>query len=1040
MCKRQLTFVFTVLLLCGQLLLAQDRTVTGVVTDAEDGMPLPGVNVVIKGTTTGASTDFDGNFAIQVSENTVLIFSNMGYATQEVPVVGKTTINIALSPDAQELEGVVVTALGIKRDAKALGYSLTEVDGEEFSRVKQTNAINSLAGKVAGVNVTAPTSGAAGSSRVVIRGTSSLSGENQPLYVIDGIPIDNTNIGSASEWGGSDFGDGISSINPDDIESVSVLKGGAASALYGSRASRGVIIITTKSGKGQDGLGVEYSSSLTFDTVNTDIYDFQKEYGQGSRGEVPLSSTAALDAAFSSWGARLDGSNVVQFDGVSRPYSDTGNNIKRFYRTANTFINTVAISSGGEKGSFRFSASDMTNKDITPNSGMNRKSFSLNASSILADKLTADISAKYIIEDVNNRPRLSDAPGNANFSVALLPANVDVLNFRPGYNDDDTEYRISSSIYQQNPYWSAYKFKTHDRKNRTIGSATLRYQALDWLYLSGRAGLDHYTTRLTTVEPWGTAYRPLGAMREAQYNSTQVDADFMIGIEKNITDKIATNTILGAGSNTVKFEKLERRGENFIVPGLETIGNTANLVAANEGYEYTEKKINSLYASIELSYDEFLFLTLTGRNDWFSTLSAVGKTTPNNDFYYSANTSFVFTDALQMPEWISFGKIRAGYSSVAGGADDPYRLSLLYEIFGNHLGNPIGQISGDQIPNAYLKPYTKEEYEIGTDLKFFNNRIGIDFSWYYNKTTDDIVEVNRSVSTGYRKSLENLGILENKGIELLLTATPVRNENLRWNVSYNLGYNESKVVATDENNNDVTLGVGYGFADVRNVVGKPYGQIYGTTYARDENNQIIYQDDGRPVVGDRGILGDGVPPWTMGLNNSFSYKNFNLDFLIDAKFGGKIWSGTSAWATYNGLSKNTLEGRENGLTVAGVNQQGNSFTTTIADPDRAGEEGEIALQDYYQRVYEIAEEHIQSADFIKFRQISLGYSLPSEMLENTFLTAINFSLIGRNLFFIKRDADNIDPESAFNNSNAQGLERFGVPSTRSYGLSVNIKF
>ncbi|MGB3144162.1 MAG: TonB-dependent receptor plug domain-containing protein, partial [Maribacter sp.] len=421
--KKLFSFLTFALLLFIQGVAGQDKNVAGIVTD-ETGSPLPGVNVVEKGTSNGTSTDFDGNYVINIRENATLVFSSLGYQTKEVAVNGQVTVNTSLVEDASELDEVVVTALGIRKETKALGYSLTEVDAEEIATVKSPNAINSLQGKIAGVNISQNATGAAGSSRVVIRGSSSLSGNNQPLYVVDGIPIGNNNNGSAGLFGGSDGGDGISSINPDDIASISVLKGGAASALYGSRAAGGVIIITTKTGKGQKGFGIEYSSSVTFDKVNTSLQDFQTEYGQGVRGIRPATQEAALEAGLSSWGERLDGVNSIQFDGVSRPYAYTGNNVDKFYRSGSTFINTVAITSGSENLNYRLSASDLTNEDIVPNAGINRKSFSINSSADLGEKFTSTVNAKYIIEKVKNRPRLSDAPGNANFTVALLPNNL----------------------------------------------------------------------------------------------------------------------------------------------------------------------------------------------------------------------------------------------------------------------------------------------------------------------------------------------------------------------------------------------------------------------------------------------------------------------------------------------------------------------------------------------------------------------------------------------------------------------------------------
>ena len=1028
---KRIIFSFLLVLGLTQFAIAQEQKVEGVITEAETGMPLPGVTVMEKGTSNGTSTDFDGNFSITVDSGATLVFSMVGYATQEVAVTSGE-INIEMQTDTEALDEVVVTALGIKRSEKALGYALTEVGGDELSDVKQVNAINSLQGKVAGLNVTGSATGPAGTSNVLIRGISSVGGNNQPLYVVDGIPIDNRNLGSASQWGGSDFGDGVSSLNPDDIESVSVLKGGAAAALYGSRASNGVILINTKTGKGQKGFGVQYTGSVLFETVMSDIYDFQKQYGQGLNGEAPQTAQEALSAGMQAWGGRLDGSNVVQFDGVERPYVSQGNNLDRFYRTAHTITNTVALSKSGEGYNFRFSATDLSNQDVTPNSGMNRKSFSLNGGVLLAEKLSLDVSGKYFIEDVKNRPRLSDSPGNASFTVVLSPPNINVEDYKPWVKEDGTENRISSSTYHQNPYWSANKFSNNSLKNRFIGSSTIRYDITDWLYALGRAGLDQYTARITSIEPFGTAYIPLGAMSENTYISKVVDADVMLGFSKSF-GKFNSELIVGANSNDRKFETTTLNGREFVIPGLEDINNVTN---KNYDYKFEQNKINSLYFTAEFSYDDYLFLNVTGRKDWFSTLSLAGKSSSNSYFYPSFNSSFVFSDALEMPEWITFGKLRAGYSDIGGGAQDPYQLSLVYGIFDTYNGKgssvPLGRISNGGLPNKELTPFSKKEYELGLNLKMFENRVGIDFAYYFNKTTDDIVPISISNSSGYSSGVINIGELTNEGIELLLTGSPIKNDDFAWNVSYNLGYNKNEVVKTDEDGNPLfpdnaqATNVSSGA-----IVGEPFGAIYGTSYIRDEQGRIQYDSNGTPTTGPRKILGNGVAPWTMGLTNNFRYKNWNLSFLIDAKFGADIYSGTSAFANYYGASKNTLVGRENGIEVQGFNSAGENFSTTIPAEN---------VDSYYKKLYEIAEEHVQDADFIKFREVSLGYSLPSDLLKGTFINSANISLVGRNLFFIKRETDNIDPESSFNSRGARGLERFGLPTSRSYGLNLNVKF
>jgi len=1019
---------------------AQQRLLTGKVYDSEN-LPLPDAIVEITGGNS-TQTDADGNYSIKIKPGENITFSFFGLESKTITIYQQTTLNVKLEmSQANKINKVVVTALGIKKNTRSLGYSLTEVKGDELSAVRHPNVINALEGKVAGVNVTQNATGPAGSSRVIIRGASSLTGNNQPLYVVDGIPIGNNNNGSAGMWGGTDGGDGISSINNDDIETISVLKGGAASALYGSRAAGGVILITTKSGKNKR-FGIEFNNSLTFDKVNTSIQDFQKQYGQGRNGKAPVNKQDALDAGFSSWGEKLNPDTLrVSWDGVKRPYKYAGNNLKRFYKTGTTLTQTLSIQKGSEDMDYRFSASNLTNQGIIPNSELNRKTFSLNSSATLAKKLTSTINAKYIIEKVKNRPRLSDSPGNINFTLLNLPPNLDVRE-KPATLRDGRERRIVNNVYIQNPYFAAYKFRNEDTKNRIITSGTLRYDILKWLYVMGRAGIDHYTIRKTEVEPWGTAYKPEGSIEEKDIRYTQVDADFIMGVQQNITDKLATNALFGANKNTEKNEELKLRGEKFISPDIEDISNTKQ---KSQGRDFKEREISSLYWSIEFSYDKWAYLTFTGRNDWFSTLSYPGKTTPNNFYYPSVSASFIASKAFRLPDFINFLKLRGGYSQVAGGAQDPYQLALTYEIFSQgHLGQPLGRISTDKVPNDKLVPFDKKEIEVGFNTRLFQNRLNLDVAYYNNKTTNDIVPVTNSVFSGYSSSLVNLGKIRNRGVEVLLNLQPIKNHNFKWTGSINGAYNEGKVLATDSYNSNVNLDQPRTQnVSITHIVGKPYGVIFGRSYARDDKGRIIYEmgSDGVPLAkyGEYKILGKGVPPLTIGFSNTFRYKNFNLSFLIDGKFGAQIFSGTNALAYQYGLHKDTLEGRENGLTVSGVyfdrkSKSLKAFTKTVAPKD---------LSAYYERISKIAEEFVYDADFIKFRQISLGYSLSSKILKEKFHNVINgirISLIANNLFFIKRSVKNIDPESAYNVSNSQGLEYYGVPSTRSYGFNINIKF
>ena len=1000
------------------------RTVTGKVID-EDGETLIGVNVLEVGTSNGTITDIDGMYSLEVKEGARLQFSLIGYSSQTVEVGAQSTIDITLAEGVQ-LDEVVVTALGIERDKKALGYSVTEVSGDDFTEARELNVANALAGKVAGVNVSKPATGPGGSSRVVIRGNSSLTGNNQPLYVIDGIPIDNSNLGNAGMWGGQDWGDGISSISPDDIETMTVLKGNTAAALYGARASNGVILITTKSGAKRKGIGVEVSSNFTAENI-INTYDFQNQYGSGDRGAKPGNAGDAIAFGLYAWGDQLDGSQVIQYDGVSRPYSDVGNNLDRFYRTGTTWTNSLGLTGGDENYNFRIGVTNLQNEGIVPNSGLDRNNFTGKINAKFFDRLSATLSGSYIKENVKNRPRLSDSPGNANYTAWSMPANINIETLK-GPNGDGTdetggEIDFNDNIYVTNPYFAAYHFRADNNKDRILGNLTLRYDIFDWLFLQGRIGTDSYTERRTSLEPYGTNYIPLGSITERSFDFTENNMDFMLGANKQF-GSVGLNAFVGGNQMKQHTETVGGSGSQFSIPFLEQITNTQN---RSVQYDISEVGINSLYGSVELSYNNYLYLTGTARQDWYSTL----PTDNNGVLYPSVGLSFVLSDAVKLPSEITFAKIRTSWAQVGGGAPDPYQLLLSYGLFGQgHLGQSLGGITSGTIPPTGLKPYLNTEIEAGFDLRLFNNRIGVDFSYYDRKTTDDILNAGVSSTSGFGTKLVNVGEITNKGVELLLSVAPVRTTNFRWDLSFNMGYNQSEVVSLLDPENDEELL----YADesrtrtayIYQVEGQPYSTIRGYAYARDDNGNILLDGDGLPLSGDIINLGEGIHPLTLGLRNTFGYKNINLSFLLDGKFGGDIYAATNSFAYLRGLHQNTLEGRETGEIVM---PDGN---VTKLEPQN--------VQDYYSRVSGIAEEFVQDASFIKLRQFTLSYSLPRSILAKTPFSGISVGLVGRNLAILYKKVDNIDPESTYTNANAQGLEMFGVPQTRSFGLDLNVKF
>ncbi len=1021
------------------------NTVTGTVTSSEDGTSIPGVNVLEKGTGNGAITDIDGNYRITVGADATLVFSFIGFETTEIAVGSRSIIDVQLAVDVQALEEVVVTAFGMERQKKALGYSVTELDGEQFTQAREISIADNLAGKVAGVNVANIGSGVGGSSRVIIRGNTSLEGNNQPLYIIDGVPMDNTQLGSAGMWGGSDFGDGISSINADDIESISVLKGGTAAALYGSRASNGVILITTKSGTARKGIGVEYNSNLTFETIHN-FMDFQTQYGHGNRGAKPTTQQEALDYGASAWGAALDGSSVIQFDGESRPYKNNDDNFNNYYRTGTTFTNTIALTGGSETQSFRFSASNMDNRAITPHSGMNRKNFTFSANSKWAERLTLTTKMQYINEHVDNRSRLSDAPGNGNYTLSVLPPSINVTDLKGttdklGAEADGTEMQYTASIFTQNPYWAAYQFSTDDVKDRVIGSSLVRYDITDWLYVQGRAGMDFYTNRRTQLTPYGTAYSPRGQLQERERRVREINLEAIIGANRAFGE-INISAFVGGNKMERSDEQVGGGGSNFNIPFFHTLSNLENQSPA---YSYSAKGINSVFGSAEIAFRNYLFVNATARNDWFSTLNPES----NSILYPSVGASFVFSDAFSLPDIITFGKVRVAWAEV-GGDTDPYRTSFTYSLIGQgHNGAALGRIQQGDVPNSELKPLTNSEVEFGFDVRLLDNKVGIDYTWYNRKTTDDILRAGISQSSGYGAAIVNVGEINNSGHELLLTGRPVETGDFSWDVTFNYAYNDAEIKQLVGDNKSFRAHE----ARSRNAYSEHriaytdddgdfhkggYSMIVGFKHET-INGQKVYDADGLPVRSSKlYVLGSGVHPHTTGLNNSFNYKNFNFSFLLDMKFGGDLFAGTNMTAVGSGMHKMTLEGRENGLTVSGVDEDGNSQTWNIPASDVAPDD--VDVQDYWGRYNDITEYFVEDADFIKLRQVIFGYNFPQSILSATPFGTARLSFVARNLWLIHSNIDNIDPESTYQNGNGQGLEWFGVPQTRSFGFNLNVSF
>lgn len=1013
-----LLFLLSLLVTVGY---AQEMTVTGKVIE-EGGSEIVGANVVIKGTMRGTTTNDKGEFSIQAEKGNVLTISFIGYNAKEV-TVNASVINVSLTVEATALNEVVVTALGIKKEKKALGYSVSELKGEELSTARTTNIANSLVGKVAGLNITSTATGPGGSTRITLRGNGSIDGNNQPLIIIDGIPIDNSNLGAAGMWGGGDRGDGISSLNPSEIETMSVLKGATAAALYGSRASNGAILVTTKGGKLDKGLGVEINSNITMDNLLiTKWKDFQYEYGLGRNGVKPTTQEEAMLS--SSFGAKLDGSSVIQYDGVSRPYSAVKDNLTKFYKTGSTFNNSVALTGATEKMTYRLSMANMNNKGLIPDNTLDRQNYALNVNANLSKRFTILANVKYIKEKSHNRPKVSDSPGNANYTLINMPTSLSVATMKESMLDANRYEQVwGDNIYVDNAYYAATQFQQDDNKDRFMASFEPRYNLTDWLYVKARVGFDKYFYNYTAISPTGVPYQPLGGYDKNVQSFSEVNSELLLGLNRKLSDDFNLNVIV-AGNLMKQIRKQDYiSGSSFNIPFFYDITNISP-ASRSASYNYIEKRINSTYGSAELSYKNFAYLTVTGRNDWFSTLN------PNNNslFYPSVAGSLVLTEAFKLPNAISFAKLRGSWAK-AGGDTDPYRLSLYYSLSGAHLGSPLAQVNGSVVPNAFLKPLTTKTYEFGLETRLFNSRFGVDFTFYNRHTYDDIVSASISGTSGYTGALLNLGQISNKGVELALNYDVIKGNKFTWDVSYNLGYNKSLVVYLADNLPNITVDnprsqTAYVFQEV----GQPFSLLKANSFVRDGNGNVVFNDQGLPETGVLKSYGTGISPYTMGITNSFRYKGVGLSVLIDGRFGGHIYSGTNALATRYGLSKETLVGREGGVIGKGVNSKGEPNTVSVP-----------ATQ-YYENLYNFGEPFVYSSDFIKLRQVIIDYSIPTKVFGKSPFKGISISVVGRNLAILMKKTPNIDPESTYGNGNAQGYEFAGVPTTRSIGVNLNLKF
>jgi len=1025
-----LLLLFTVLCAFGNAELQQKR-ITGTVTD-KDGAPLAGVNVVVTGSTTGTITDMTGKYTLDVPPDAKsLTFTFIGMEPQTIAIGTSATVNVTLSETAVGLSEVVVTALGIRREAKSIGYATASVDNQEIQVSRVTNVGNSLVGKVAGMVVTAPTSGPGGSSKIRIRGQSSFGAYNSPLIIVNGVPFSNASIGATSSGGdnpnggSSDAGDGLQSINPDDIESMTVLKGTAASALYGYRAKDGAIIITTKTGKGQQGIGVEFNSNTQAATA-LDYTDWQYEYGQGENGIRPANVAAAQSSGVWSFGERLDGAPTPQFDGSTQPYSAHKTRIADFYRTAMTYSNSIALSGANDNGNFRLSFANTDAENIVPNSDFHKKIFNLNVDYNFTEKLSVNLNANYSNEFNHNPPQIGIESLCIPTTMSTFANSIDVNWMKNYITPEGTEMPLARFTNRNNVYWTAYQHLEEVRRDRLFGNISVRYQFTDWLYAMGRIGQDYYSRptnyNVPTGTRWlnaaitgfnGTYYQDVSTFRE-------LNMDFLIGAQHQFSN-IGTNLQFGGNAMDQKYDRMGTSVTDFYVRDLYTIENGQS---KEPGYTYAQKKVNSLYGTLELSWKSWLFVNLTARNDWFSTLNPES----NNYLYPSASTSFVFSDILaRESNWFNFGKLRVAYAEV-GGDTEPYTDALYYSVNSISLnGVGIGGISSTISPNPELKPLKVKEAEIGLELRTFNSRLNLDVSVYQKKTVDEILNVAVSKASGYDQTKVNIGKLRNNGIEMVLTLVPIEGANLVWETTFTGSYNESEVEELAGGQTSFRVANGQWVGYVAHELGKPLAQVQAFDYTYDTQGRIIVSG-GKPVLGALKSYGSGMPTWTAAWINTFTYKGFRLFFQFDGKGGNKIFSNSNFNALRHGLSKESLPGREGGVIMNAVNADGTP--NTIAVP----------AQEFYTSLRNFGAPFVYKGDYIKFRTISIGYDL-KRIVKTDVINGLYVSVFCNNVALLKNHLDNFDPEATFAVSdNYQGMEVNTLPTTRSVGLNLNVKF
>ena len=1067
--RKRLILTFTLILALMGSVLAQDRPITGTVSSADDQTPLPGVNVFVPNSNIGSITDVNGKYSVKVPSGTnSLEFSFIGMKTVTIPLGASNVIDVAMSTDAAVLSEVVVTALGIKREAKALGYSQQALGTAELSAAKELNISNFLTAKIAGVQVSKTAGGLGGSTVVNIRGNSSLTGNNQPLYVVDGVPITNDNHTSGGISGDRDYGDGISDINPEDVETMTVLKGPNASALYGSRGSNGVVIITTKSGTRKKGIGVEINSNVSVDKLNLfptyqNLYatGYEETNIYGSYKEIPTGSGQLFETMDTwhgdSWGPPMDGRRTIVDPFVYPADANTrtmvllpqpADNIKDFYETGVSYTNTIAVTGGSDRSTARLSLSNSNAKGIIPQHKVDKQTIALKTFTQVTDFLTFDTKINYIHEAGHQRPALGTVSENVTRGFATLGRYVPMSWLKEYYETTGRPGQWPGVAY--NPYYVVDAIRNDDTKDRVIGLLNTNIKINSWLNLLGRVGTDFYTERREVKWPVGSLGTDYSAGRynTSNNNVKDINADIILTATKDLSTDFTLSGSVGGSYLKQTRDNMFLDGRNFKAPGVYHISNAQDIRPSTY---LTRKVMQSVFFTSQLAYKNYLFLDVTGRNDWSS---ALGR--ENYSFFYpSVSTSFVFTDAFSglQNNILSFGKIRASWAQV-GNDSDPYLTKSGYSSYTTTFAGQGMASMSNQIPLFDLKNELTESFEIGTDMRFLQNRIGMDLTYYNGKTTNQILPVQISNSSGFSTVVINAGEVQNKGFEASVNATVVKSAGgFSWQIAGNYAANQSMIISLAPGIETYTL-ANDSYAVIEARPGHAYGDIIGYAYKRAPDGQrIVGASGGYERESETSVLGNITPDWIGGINNTLTYKGFSMNFLLDFVQGREINSATKYQMTAKGTGNWTTEGRRiqdkddagNQLPLDGILP---GVVEILEDGEVVGYEPNTKAVDgqtyWANRAWgAIGEEFVLDGSYIMLREVMLSYSFNPALLKKVKISDLTLTLVGRNLWYIEEHMEGmgVSPESAPNTSAGySGSEVLSMPTTRTFGLNVKLTF